>query len=304
MKGDRKKKATHFKTGHSPYNKGWCYFDDSSTPVTGQPCRPVTRRMTVDEFSLVTVQRSGGAQGSILTASDCDGKLGSVKLLRPIKAVKPVEKNDRELKVSAEGNRLIDVTKLTEMVNNVTRTHALESVHCKLPEIQVAREKKWGLAWKYQWKCTNCSFLSPEYKLYNEVNTGKPGPSPACMNLTFQAGLQDTPMGNTRARYLLASADVPPPSRSSMQRTSNIVGKATVTMNQSDMNDKLELLRDTNLNRGLANTNEIGISHDARYNSITFGHSKKPGQGSSQAVSIACEDSNRQTVHNRRGGRK
>ena len=55
------------------------------------------------------------------------------------------------------------------------------------------------------------------------------------------------------------------------------------------MNDKLELLRDTNLNRGLANTNEIGISHDARYNSITFGHSKKPGQGSSQAVSIACE---------------
>ena len=190
------------------------------------------------------------------------------------------------------------------MVNNVTRTHALESVHCKLSEIQVAREKKWGLAWKYQWKCTNCSFLSPEYKLYNEVNTGKPGPSPACMNLTFQAGLQDTPMGNTRARYLLASADVPPPSRSSMQRTSNIVGKATVTMNQSDMNDKLELLRDTNLNRGLANTNEIGISHDARYNSITFGHSKKPGQGSSQAVSIACEDSNRQTVHNRRGGRK
>jgi len=55
--------------------------------------------------------------------------------------------------------------------------------------------------------------------------------------MTFQAGLQDTPMGNTRARYLLAASYIPPPSRTSMQRASNIVGQATVQLNEMDMAD-------------------------------------------------------------------
>jgi len=105
----------------------------------------------------------------------------------------------------------------------------------------------------------------------------------------FQAGLQDTPIGNTRARYLIAATDIPPPSRSSMQRASNKVGKATVELNETDMSNKLKLVRQVNVMRGAQHPEQINVAFDARYNAFSFGHQKKPGQSSSQAVGIACE---------------
>jgi hypothetical protein len=137
--------------------------------------------------------------------------------------------------------------------------------------------------------CKNCSFKSPEYNLYEEIKTNKPGPNPAAVNMMFQAGLQDTPMGNSRARYLLAATDIPPPSRTSMRRASNTVGKATVQLNEMDMTDKLKLVRQVNVMRGVQHPEQINVAFDARYNAIRFGNEKKPGQSSSQAVGIACE---------------
>jgi hypothetical protein len=122
--------------------------------------------------------------------------------------------------------------------------------------------------------CKNCSFKSPEYKLYEEIKTNKPGPNPAAVNMMFQAGPQDTPMGNTRARYLLAVTDIPPPSKTSMQRVSNIVGKATVELNEIDMIDKLKLVRQVNVMHGVQHPEQINVAFDVRYNAIRFGPEK------------------------------
>ena len=73
-----------------------------------------------------------------------------------------------------------------------------------------------------------------------------------------------------------------------MHRTSNIVAKAVTELNQRDMSDKVELLKDINQKRG-CEPSEINIAVDARYNSMTIASRKKPGQNASQAIGIACE---------------
>jgi hypothetical protein len=60
-------------------------------------------------------------------------------------------------------------------------------------------------------KCVNCGFISPKFKVYNGVPSTKPGCSAAAVNLGFHVGLQETPMGNTRARLVLTAIDIPPP---------------------------------------------------------------------------------------------
>ena len=101
-----------------------------------------------------------------------------------------------------------------EMINSVIRLYIVQFRDCDKPNVKIATEKKWGLGWKFQLRCESCKFTSPEYKLYKEIKTNKPGPNPAAINRSFQARLQDTPMGNPRSRYLLAANDIPPPARS------------------------------------------------------------------------------------------
>ena len=73
-----------------------------------------------------------------------------------------------------------------------------------------------------------------------------------------------------------------------MQRTSNNVAKAVTELNQRDMSDKVDLLKDINQKRG-CEPSEINIAVHPRYNSMTIANCKKPGQNASQAIVIACE---------------
>ena len=48
----------------------------------------------------------------------------------------------------------------------------------------------------------------------------------------------------------MANMDLPRPTRSSMHRTSKIVSKTVKDLNERDMTDKVEILKDINLKRG------------------------------------------------------
>lgn len=137
-------------------------------------------------------------------------------------------------------------------------------------------------------RCVKCLFLSPEFKLYKEVSTNNPGPNAGAANIGLGIGLQDTPLGNKGARLLMANMDIPPPARSSMQRTSKKVAKQVKDLNVRDMAEKVEMLKDINTKRG-NDPSEINIAMDGRYNSVTIASRKKPGQNASQAIGIACE---------------
>ena len=55
------------------------------------------------------------------------------------------------------------------------------------------------------------SFKSRKFSLYQEIETDKPGPNHAAVNMLLQTGFNDMPIGNKKARVLLPSTDVLPP---------------------------------------------------------------------------------------------
>lgn len=288
MRGDRKRKRTVFKLGNIPHNKGVRHLSDNTkppvSPTTQAASSPVARRMNADTATF-RIQKSASGGLQTLAAPDCDGASTSARMLRPRL---PVKEKRTEVNDSC-GIRMIHIKKNVEMWNDIVYCHHQQETVCDRPDFQIASENKWGLAWKQTVLCSNCTFRSPEYKLYEEIDQNKPGPKAAAMNVMFHAGMQDTPIGISRARYLLAATDIPPPCKTSMNRTANIVGKATIELNERDMANKLQLVHDFNVMHGAEDPRQINVAFDARYNAIHFGHDKKPGHSLSQAVGIACE---------------
>ena len=287
MKGDKKRKASMFKPGHTPHNKGLHCSDDDGSPVSSLPDAPITRRMSRAEYSLVTVKKSAAGGFDTVVAPTCDGTQGPARILRQ-KTV-PLQEPEKDQKFDGTGGmRIIDSIKMVEMMNNVSKSHTDASASCTEMDLQISRETKFGLGWKYTYQCKNCEFVSREYKLYDEIPSDKPGPNPAAINYQFQQSLQEVPIGPSSSRRLLATMDIPHPSRSSMQRTANKIGESMVELNKRDMSEKLELVQEVNRMRG-NNPNEITGAFDCRYNSTTIASAKKPGQCSSQAVGIFSE---------------
>ena len=70
------------------------------------------------------------------------------------------------------------------------------------------------------------------------------------------------------ACLLMSNMDMPPPARSSMQRTSKIVSKTVKDLNDRDMAQKVEKLKDINIKHG-NEASEINIAMDGWYNSAT-----------------------------------
>ncbi|ESO88216.1 hypothetical protein LOTGIDRAFT_175901 [Lottia gigantea] len=121
------------------------------------------------------------------------------------------------------------------------------------------------------------------------------------------------PLGNSRTRLLLADLDIPPPAESGMSKLSSYVSSKTTDLNNESMRTKVEEVnnesmrtkveevnnesmrtkveevKNVNRRRGASNPNVINVALDGRYNCLTIGHSKKPRQGASQSIGIACE---------------
>ena len=124
---------------------------------------------------------------------------------------------------------------MVESWNTAYRLHRQESSQCDMQHMVIANERKWGVCWRLTLRCVNCEFHTPEFKLYREIISNKPGPNPGAPNIGLGIGLQDTSLGNKGARLLMSNMDMPPPARSSMQRTSKIVSKTVKDLNDRDM---------------------------------------------------------------------
>ena len=93
-------------------------------------------------------------------------------------------------------------------------------------------------------KCKNCDYKSCAFKLFKEVDGSGPGWRAAVPNKVLQVALQDTPIGNHKATYILNMMGIPTPCQSSMTRQANAIGEETVIMNTADMNSLRDELRD------------------------------------------------------------
>lgn len=289
MKKLRSRQRTQFKKGNIPHNKGLIFpKSDKTDPVKVSKWR----RLAPTQYSLVT---KGGIDEKSVHAPDIDGTPGSIRLLRPEKKPNTEVTVDQKSSVKREktvhghtGSRTIDNTKMVEMWNDVFKCHHEHVSECEQLVAEIHDNKKWGSAWKYTFKCKNCDFISKEYRAYEEIKTGKPGPNPAAINYGLALGMQDTPMGVKRTRLLLNSMNIPAPAKSSLQRTTNQMSEYTDELNKADMREKIELVKKVNADRG-NDPNIFNIALDGRYNTTSIASRKKPGQNASQCVGIAAE---------------
>ena len=67
-----------------------------------------------------------------------------------------------------------------------------------------------------------------------------------------------------------------------------MVSKIVKYLNDKDMAQKVEMLKDINIKRG-NEASEINIAMDGRHNSVTIASRKKPGQNASKVNRVACE---------------
>ena len=144
--------------------------------------------------------------------------------------------------------------------------------------------------WKKQsLRCLHCEYQSGMYKLYDEVDTGSCGQKPATSNVTLHVGLQDSTVGITKIRNILAATNTPPPSRHGLQRNADRVAAITAQATMDNLKQKREQTKEINIMRGLPENAPINISMDVRYNSTTVKNSYGVGQAASQAIGAAIE---------------
>lgn len=297
-----------FKTGHSCFKrqskysgqdnkryfqKGHTYYRPHSSAVDNTVCdnldyeRPDKDvRLTKDLYAKVAKRTPGGG----ISIPDAEGRPGAGRLLRPKPSPPDVSTEYMTKSMDRETNsemRLVNMDKCTDMMNKCIEQHLASG--CQVPNFGVHKEVKWGLGWRMSLKCNNCQYQSGLYKLYNEVDVKGPGPKAACCNVGLQVGLQDSPLGNTRARMLIATTNTPPPCRSSMQKAANKVGAITSTVAEDDLVARRNEIKEINRLRGLPESCPINISMDVRYNSTTITSRHKMGQNASQAVGVVVE---------------
>ena len=283
-KGKLKRKKGHFVNR----NEKWRLKQDASDRIeTNNTDECITKRIRLskEEYQAITKECN-----DVLTINHPTSEKATehYRLLRPNKD-KGTTANANIKHSNFNGMRLVDFNKVTIAFNTAYKEHAVVSAECREPELCLLKEIKWGLSWKIALKCKSCLYESSIFKLYEEVNSCKRGAKSAAVNVSFGVGLQDTPIGNKRARLLLASMNTSPPSKSAMQKTANKVGKAIVAINEKDMAEKLSEVRKANVLRG-TDPQEIAIAMDGRYNSTCIASRKKPGQNASQAIGIAIEN--------------
>ena len=140
--------------------------------------------------------------------------------------------------------------------------------------IQICKEVKQSLAWSFQFKCINCVFLSKLYSAFNKILKTKKS---ASINSYLAIALMETSMVVSQAKLLFTSLDIPPPTKSLLQRLTDKVSQDIIQLNDADMAEKICIVEQHNLEAGVRNLKHIDVSMDGSYNARRFKSSYKPG---------------------------
>ena len=111
--------------------------------------------------------------------------------------------------------RLVHVDKNCDMWNFAIEEH-LKLDKCSRLKSQPAKEEKRGVLVAQSLRCVNCSFVTPLFKLYEEICKPGRGRGAAVQNLELNAAITSTSIGFKKLWFLLAALDLSPPSESGL----------------------------------------------------------------------------------------
>jgi len=242
--------------------------------------------------------------GSVLTFKDVDGSDTHHKPLRP-SADKPsyIDRYGCKPRRSARRsdvhpdlltNKLYEPAKVVKMFNIEFKRHMSLKQNCKGNlQIDGSASRKWGLCWQERLKCSNCSYVSAYYKLYEELNSKGRGRKAARANVGFQIGLTTTSIGNAGARRILNHANIISPSKAGMQGQSNSVCESLKVANEHNLRSVRRALVTENTMVGQKNPNMINVEGDCCYNNPLFNVDATPFQAGTIATATLVENNSR-----------
>ncbi len=234
----------------------------------------------------------------VLTFQDVDGSPTSASPLRPrTKTRRRIEEytNPESDKVHPDllTNKIYRPLELCIMFNKEIRKH-LEETSCHgFLMIDTENSRNWGFGSIERLKCVSCSYVSIYYKLYEELETGKRGRKPAKINVGLQTGLMTTPISNTGMSRILAHANIAPPNVSAMNRAACNVSEAMAALNEKDMHDIRDRIKQDNRLCGLKDETKVNVEGDTCYNNPLFNSGHTPFQAGTIAVTTMCENNTR-----------
>ena len=67
------------------------------------------------------------------------------------------------------GNRIMNINMMIKLINSLYKTHKSIKEKRAILDIEIVKEVKQGLAWKFQFRCKNCGFLSQIYSTFSAI---------------------------------------------------------------------------------------------------------------------------------------
>lgn len=177
------------------------------------------------------------------------------------------------------------------MWNSVFREHQRLHPNCNgFLQWNMEREEKFGFVNREEAMCDKCNYQSRKFKLYEEVQTKKPGRKAAKINVSAQAALSQTPLGYTGLRKIVLGCNMPAPSASGLQKRANKVLPEIININKEDMKARRKQLIEINTLRGRKDPGSVSLQADGAYNNAIYsGIGKTPFQPATQVVYSVAE---------------
>ena len=236
--------------------------------------------------------QSAAAEENIPRLFDHHGAEIDVHVLRPQRSAEEIKETPQKV-AERETYRIFHYGRVEDLWNIAISGHRQWSPRCHgRLEFDLTSEVKWGLGWIEKLMCKNCKYQSPSMKMYEEVETGKPGRKSGGLNRAVQVGLSHCMIGNSALRDLLLALNIPAPSEYGMQLQANNVSQVLESVNQKDMDARLDrLVRQCEYKVGKETFAPIIVEGDARYNNpMASCTGKTPYQPGSQVVYSICEN--------------
>ena len=302
MKGERKKCKTCFSKGNT--DGFMSEYDIGMGPSTsrGQTCRVTqtsqkklvasgTKRPAhierYDEPFFNKVARITDNRDLPISIPSADGVQGPAVVLRPRCTPTPVQRNDGD---NIPDMLFVHKGQLMTLLNVAVQEHSEKSPNCHRLHLDLCDYVPWGACCRARMTCSTCNYKSDRMKLYETIEREGKGAKAAKPNMRLQFGLQDTPIGNERARHLMASLGMRPGSRKGMQKNANKAGEITQSVCQEDLTRHIQDLKNVNKARGLDENSPLIVEFDVRYGGARPTTGYRPGPGAPEGVGLLVEN--------------
>ena len=185
------------------------------------------------------------------------------------------------------GYMLIEKSLMLDGINEFIKVH--DGQPCDNLDLDMIKLQPWGLYTSVVFYCKTCTFANPKRdKLYDEVNTNKPGRKAAEGNLRLVALLQDLGIGPTEIQLALAAIGLHV-NITNLQKSAVKVSEITESLARKDMAHWLQYATEIYKARGVANEDQMSAEFDVLYHAMNRSNSHCPGQAASAATALCVE---------------